>query len=255
MSDIEWNAAVYDVISDPMFAWGMALLASVPLKGDERVLDAGCGSGRLTEELVRRLPAGRVVALDHSSQMLEQARRKLGDRVDYVQASLENFELAAPVDGIFSNAVLHWVPDHAAMFRALHRALRQGGWLVAQFGGIGNLSRTYRQMEQAASEERFRGYLARFEAGPHFEDVESTRARMLAAGFKISEAKLHQEAPRFDNRNRFRSFIETVILRQPLARLPEELRGEYLEAVLQRTFDAEGGYALDYVRLTVRATA
>jgi trans-aconitate 2-methyltransferase len=255
VSSTDWNAAVYDVISDPMFTWGMALLSTIELRGHERVMDAGCGSGRLTEELARRLPSGRVIALDSSAQMLQQTRQRLGDRVDYVQASLENFQLSAPVDGIFSNAVLHWVPDHAAMFRTLHRALRAGGWLIAQFGGKGNLAHTYERMEQAAREERFRGYIGQFEAGPHFEGVESTRARMEAAGFRVNEAKMHTEAPRFDDRERFRSFIGTVILRQPLARLPEPLRAEYLEAVLRRTFDEQGSYALDYVRLTVRAIA
>src|ERR1017187_3100306 len=108
MSETYWNAAAYDDLSDPMFEWGMAVLETLPLKGGERVLDAGCGSGRLTEELLGRLPAGEVVALDPSPERLEQARQRLsrfGEPVDYVEASLQDFELpdfkpANPVDGI-----------------------------------------------------------------------------------------------------------------------------------------------------------
>ena len=121
MSQTDWNAAAYDDLSDPQFEWGMAVLETLQLRGDERLLDAGCGSGRLTEELLGRVPAGEVVALDSSTQMLEQARLRLsrfGKRVELVHASLQNFALADfpsanPVDGIFSNAVFHWVPDHA----------------------------------------------------------------------------------------------------------------------------------------------
>ena len=198
MSQTDWNAVAYDDLSDPQFEWGMAVLETLQMRGDERVLDAGCGSGRLTEELLGRVPAGAVVALDSSPQMLEQARQRLsrfGQRVEFVHASLQDFALADfksanPVDGIFSNAVFHWVPDHAAMFRCLHAALQPGGWLVAQFGGVGNLARAHRRADEVAKEARFKEYLAGVEYGPHFEDTASTRQRMEAAGFRVSEAKV-----------------------------------------------------------------
>lgn len=258
MSEADWNAVAYDELSDPMFEWGMAVLAALELKGNERVLDAGCGSGRLTEELLGRLPSGEVVALDYSPQMLEQARRRLerfGGRVEFAQASLHDFELAQKVDGIFSNAVFHWVADHAAMFRALHRALRQGGWLVAQFGGVGNLSRTLARAHEVAELDGFRQLLSGVEAGPHFENAESTRERMEGAGFLVSEAKLHTVAPVFERRERYEAFLETVVLRQFAARLSGTLRRDYLREVARRTWDEEGAYTLDYVRLTVRATS
>ncbi len=135
MRATDWNAAAYDELSDPQFEWGMAVLGTVKLQADERVLDAGCGSGRLTEELLGRIPAGQVVALDSSSQMLEQARQRLqrfGSRVEFVHASLQDFALARKVDGIFSNAVFHWVPDHAAMFRCLHRVLKRAAWIMVR---------------------------------------------------------------------------------------------------------------------------
>ncbi len=273
----DWNAASYDEISDPQFAWGMALLETVELQGNERVLDAGCGSGRLTQELIRRLPAGEVVALDSSPQMLEQARQRLctskptsgslgtpptgfAPRVEFVQASLQDFVLDKRVDGIFSNAVFHWVPDHEAMFRCLHRALvhpstSPGGWLVAQFGGVGNLKRTHRRADQIAEQARFREHLSQVEYGPHFEDVASTRHRMEAAGFRVSHAALHTVEAPFEHRERYETFLRTVVLRQPIAKLPQELQGEFLHEVSSRTLEEEGAYMLDYVRLTVRATS
>lgn len=256
MNETDWNAVAYDELSVPMFEWGMALLRTLELKGDERVLDAGCGSGRLSEELLERLPAGKVVALDFSPKMLQQARQRLvrfGGRVEFVHASLEDFELAEKVDGIFSNAVFHWVADHAAMFRSLHRSLKPGGWLVAQFGGAGNLAKTYERVNEVAEQAGFRKYLRFAEDGPHFEDWAGTRKRMEAAGFQVSEGRLHTELPRFEHRERYEAFLETVVLRQVTAKLPEGLRREFLEEIASRTWQDEGDYRLDYVRLTVRA--
>ena len=76
----EWDARTYDRVADPMARWGFAVLERLPLAGDETVLDAGCGSGRVTERLVEGLPRGHVVALDASRAMLDEARRRFGPR-------------------------------------------------------------------------------------------------------------------------------------------------------------------------------
>jgi trans-aconitate 2-methyltransferase len=256
LNETDWNAAAYDDLSDPMFEWGTALLGTLDLKGNERVLDAGCGSGRLTEELLNKLPTGDVVALDSSPKMLELARQRLarfGGRVEFMRASLQDFELAEKVEGIFSNAVFHWVADHAAMFRSLHRSLKPGGWLVAQFGGVGNLAKIYARAHEVAELAQFHAHLKSYEDGPHFEDPATTRERMEAAGFQVNEAKLHIVVPHFARRERYEAFLRTVVLRQPIAKLPEDLQSEFLEKISSRTWHDEGTYSLDYVRLTVRA--
>ncbi len=259
LNQTDWNAVAYDDLSDPMFEWGMAVLGTLDFQGGERILDAGCGSGRLTEELLHRLPSGVVVALDSSPKMLEQARLRLakfGKQVEFVGASLQNFELPQKVDGIFSNAVFHWVPDHEEMFRALYRALKQAGWLVAQFGGAGNLTRTYRRAKEAASHARFRTFLNGVVADtPHFEGPEETRTRMETAGFNVKEARLHTVTPRFERRERYEAFLKTVVLHSTVAELPVALQQDFLTEISMRTWEEEKAYSLDYVRLTVRATA
>ncbi len=138
----DWDAATYHRISEPQVTWGRRVLDRLPLRGDETVLDAGCGTGRLTAELLERLPRGRVLALDNSPAMLAAAREYLaprfGDRVSFVLADLQELAdrpLPEPVDAIFSTAAFHWVLDHPRLFRGLYRALRPGGRLVAQCGG------------------------------------------------------------------------------------------------------------------------
>src|SRR5688572_26595358 len=116
----EWDAETYDAVSDPQFEWGTEVLERLELRGDETVLDAGAGSGRVTERLLERLPEGRVIALDGSEQMIAKARERLGDRVEYVVMDLAELELAETVDLVFSTATFHWVADHDNLFRRIH---------------------------------------------------------------------------------------------------------------------------------------
>src|SRR3990170_2754552 len=122
----DWDARTYDLVADPMTAWGSTVLDRLPLRGDERVLDAGCGTGRVTEQLADRLPQGSVVALDGSASMVEAARRRLqrfGDRIEYVVADLgAPLPIEGQVDAILSTATFHWVPDHEALFANLAAA-------------------------------------------------------------------------------------------------------------------------------------
>ncbi|HEU5433439.1 MAG TPA: class I SAM-dependent methyltransferase, partial [Thermomicrobiales bacterium] len=123
----EWDAATYHRVSDPHVAWGTRVLQRLPLRGDETVLDAGCGTGRLTEELLERLPRGRVIGVDRSRNMLEQAAAhltpKYGDRITLLEGDLLQRQVDEPVDAIFSTATFHWIADHDALFRMLNDQL------------------------------------------------------------------------------------------------------------------------------------
>ncbi|MEA2368535.1 MAG: trans-aconitate 2-methyltransferase, partial [Thermoleophilaceae bacterium] len=140
MSARDWDASTYERVSDPQVEWARQVLDRLPLRGDETVLDAGCGTGRVTQLLLERLPRGRVVAVDAAPSMVEAASAALGDRASVFQADLMELRLDEPVDAAFSNAVFHWVPDHEQLFERLHDALRPGGRLVAQCGGRGNIA-------------------------------------------------------------------------------------------------------------------
>ncbi len=239
----DWNASSYDRVADPQTRWGAEVLERMPLDGDETVLDAGCGTGRVTELLIARLPRGRVVALDHSAAMLEQARARLarfGDRVTYVQADLGMpLPLAEKVDGILSTATFHWVPDHDAMFANLASVLRPGGLLVAQCGGFGNIARF---LDAARSVD------PRFARQHNFQTPEATKARLEAAGFDEIQAWL-SEAPTYFEPDAFEAFIETVCLRTYIDELAPEARSPFIKAVAARLPEP----MLDYVRLNIVA--
>jgi trans-aconitate 2-methyltransferase len=131
----EWDATGYQRISVPHEEWAAALMERLPLVGGETVLDAGCGSGRVTRMLVERLPEGRIVAVDGSAAMVEKVREVIRPGDEAFVADLTALELPEPVDAIVSSAVFHWIPDHDALFARMRGALKPGGRIEAQCGG------------------------------------------------------------------------------------------------------------------------
>jgi trans-aconitate 2-methyltransferase len=243
-----WDAEVYERNSDPQFAWGLEVLDRLPLRGDETVLDAGCGSGRLTEVLVERLPGGRVIAVDGAPSMVERTRARLGPAVDVHLADLAELELSEPVDAVFSNAVFHWVPDRARLFERLLAALRPGGRLEAQCGGRGNNARFGAAAARVAAEPPFAAHLGSWRPPSRFDDPDAAAAALAAAGFADVEAWLE---PKDVDPPDGRGFLDGSCLPCFRERLPESLHEPFAERVL-----AELGEPLhlDYVRLNLSAT-
>jgi trans-aconitate 2-methyltransferase len=242
----DWDAATYHRVSGPQVEMAGAVLDRLDLRGDETVLDAGCGSGRVTLMLLERLPRGYVVAVDQAASMVEHAREALPpDRATVLQASLTELVLDSPVDAVFSNAVFHWVPDHDALFARLFAALRPGGRMVAQCGGEGNVARFHQAARDAAAEEPFARWFEGWEGPWHFAAPAVTAERLERAGFEAVETWLEPYPVVPDDPG---DYLRTVCLGYHLERLPEELRDAYTEAVLRRA-DPE----LDYVRLNITA--
>jgi trans-aconitate 2-methyltransferase len=239
----DWDAATYDRVSEPQTRWGRAVLDRLPLDGDERVLDAGCGTGRVTAMLLERLPRGRVVALDGSPSMIEEAgRRFAGDgRVELVTADLaQPLPLAAPVDAILSTATFHWITDHAALFRNLASVLRPQGRLVAQCGGAGNVARVTAALHAVDPTLR---------QNKNYATPEQTSAHLGAAGFVDVRVWLQPEPTRFEPGEPLESFLRTVILGDVLPQIPEAGRDAFVHQVATRMEQPE----IDYVRLNIEA--
>jgi len=247
-----WDGRTYDRVGTPQAEWGRAVLERLDLAGDETVCDAGCGSGRVTEMLLERLPRGRVIAVDGSASMLEAARERLtgDDRVEFLEADLLALDLGGrTVDAVLSTATFHWIKDHAGLFARLHAALRPGGQLVAQCGGRGNLRRVLARAAAVAAEPAYAPHLTGFVDPHRFADAPGTEALLRGAGFAAARAWL-QAAPVHPPEPPV--FLGSVILTAWLEHLPEDRRGPFVDQVLAGLPEP---FEADYVRLNLDAVA
>lgn len=249
-----WDAASYEELADPMTRWGAEFLGRLDLAGGESVVDAGCGTGRVTELLLERLPGGTVLAVDVSEEMVGvAAERFAGDgRVRVERRDLLELEVGEPVDVVFSTATFHWILDHDRLFRRLAGVLKSGGLLAAQCGGAGNVSRVLETAREVMAGERFRETFDGWSDAKHFAGPETTKARLERAGFEEVEAWLHEEPTAFDSVERLAWYLKTIILRQHVAVLPEGERDVFVRAVAERLAE-RGLLFVDYVRLNVLA--
>jgi trans-aconitate 2-methyltransferase len=247
MSVRDWDAASYDRVSNPQVEMAAAVLERLPLRGGETVLDAGCGSGRVTRMLLDRLPDGHVVAVDSAASMVEHARAALGERATVLCQNLTELTLDEPVDAAFSNAVFHWIADHERLFERLHAALKPGGRLVAQCGGRGNIDAFRRLADEVAAEAPYAEHMSGF-AGPwNYASPEDTEARLAAAGF--DEIRCWLQPWPIEPGDPL-EYVTTVCLGNHLEALPEELRAPYAAEVVRRSGEP---LTLEYVRLNMDA--
>lgn len=244
-----WDAATYHRVSGPQREWALPVLDRLELRGDETVLDAGCGSGAVTELLLERLPRGRVIAVDADAGMVAHARIALGDRAQVLRSDLVELALAPGerVDAVFSNAVFHWIADHPRLFARLGEALRPGGRLSAQCGGRGNIDAFHAHARAVGAEAPFAPHLRAWPQAWNFAGPEETRERLETAGFTDAECWLEPWPVSPDDP---RGFLRVVCLGPHLELLPDELREPFVSAILERLGPEP---VLDYVRLNLVA--
>ncbi len=243
-----WDGQSYDRISGPMEALGREVLGRLQLRGDETVLDAGCGSGRITQALIERLPQGRAIAVDASHSMVDAARERLPG-ADVRVADLLELELSEPVDAILSTATFHWIGDHERLFARLHGALRPGGRLVAQCGGRGNIDVLRGHANEVLAREPYAAHFGDFRQPWNYAGPQETRQRLLDAGFAEAECWL---APAPKQPDEPREFLSTIVLGPHCQHLPEQLREPFMDDVLALLGEP---VVVDYVRLNIDATA
>ncbi len=244
------DGATYDRISAPLERIGREVLERLELSGAETVLDAGCGSGRVTEALLQRLPRGHVIGIDGSPAMLDAARTRLGGRVELLLADLDELDLGGRrVDAVLSTATFHWIADHENLFARLRAVLRDDGQLVAQCGGAGNTPELLDATRAVGAREPFAPYLGGWDGPWHYATPEQTDARLRDAGFgDVRTWLVSRPAPYED----LREWLVTNALTAHAARLPAPLREPFVDAVAGELGPAA---TVTYIRLNIDATA
>jgi trans-aconitate 2-methyltransferase len=253
----DWDGKAYDKLAAPQEEWARKVLKRLPLRGDETVLDAGCGSGRVTKLLLERLPEGRVIGVDGSPSMIETAAEAFAadDRVALINSDLLDLSPALlaehagleAVDAVFSNATFHWIRDHERLFAGVFSVLRPGAPFVAQCGGRGNVAEWRTAVEAASLRQPFAEHIGDFRPW-NFYGPEETAQRLSAAGFTNVETGLVEADPIFPEDRR--GYVTVVGLAAHRDHLPGELYEPFADAVIEELPDP---LVLRYVRLNIDA--
>ena len=257
----DWDAARYDRVSNPQLEWGRRVTTRLaPLPG-ERILDLGCGTGRLTVEIAIAASGGQVIGLDPSAAMLTVAREATPaltsairpGSLSYVRGDGSALPFAGAFDAVFSNATLHWIADHDSVFRSVYTALRPGGRFVAQCGGGPNLSRLYSRAALLMRDPAFARFFGSWRDPWHFVLPDATRPALLRAGFDVIDASLEEAPVTFRDPDVFSEFIECVCVRHHLQHLPKERQADFLSELTNAARADDPPLTLDYWRLNINA--
>ena len=266
MSD--WDAGRYHRVSNPQLEWGRRVLRRLAPQPGERVLDIGCGTGRLTAELVGALGEGTVVAVDRSEAMLREAAAQAAEpagphrlhderpsvRTCFVRADGSALPFVDAFDAVLSTATFHWILNHDQLVASIYRALAPGGRLVAQCGGGANLGRLLDRAGVLAAAPSLARYFDGWRGPWEFADVPTTIARLDRAGFTAIDVYLEPAPATFADRASFREFVSCVCLRDHLTRLPEPERPGFLDVLADHASTDSPPFTLDYWRLNMAAT-
>jgi trans-aconitate methyltransferase len=266
MSD--WDAERYHRVSNPQLEWGRRVLRRLAPQPGERILDIGCGTGRLTAELVSALGEGTVVAVDRSEAMIREAAaqaveqsgpHRLHDahrrvRACFVRANGSALPFVDAFDAVLSTATFHWILDHGQLFASIYRALAPGGRLVAQCGGGANLGRLLDRADAVVKAPALARHFDGWHGPWEFADVPTTIERLDRAGFTAIDVYLEAAPATFDDRAGFREFVSCVCLKDHLTRIPEADRASFLDALTDQAAGDSPPFTLDYWRLNMAAT-
>jgi len=265
---MDWDAERYHRLSDPQQRWGRRVLHRLAPVGGERILDLGCGTGRLTAELLERMGRGHVVGLDRSASMLAEATAHHASRppftplhdasthpsvLTFVRADGAALPFVDAFDAVFSTAALHWIPDHAALFVNVYRALAPGGRLVAQCGGGPNLETLLDRAHRLMASPRFAPHFDGWRDPWHFADVPTTIQRLEQAGFSAIDVSLEESPTMLPDRAAYVDFLSCVCVQHHIERLPASERPAFLDALAVQAASDDPPFTLDYWRLNIAA--
>lgn len=248
----EWDAGQYHGLAQPHEEWAKQILDRLPLRGDETVLDLGCGTGRLTAQLLDRLgPDATVAGIDGSQQMVDEATRLLGadPRASFERQDLLALAFSPPADAAVSSATFHWIKDHDLLFRRVRSALKPGAWFVAQCGGEGNVANVVRAVLEVSARPAYAEYFAGWPGPWNYAAPDPTAERLRGAGFEVERVWL-EPSPQYPQP--LRDFLRTVSLGSHLERLPDDLHDPFVDEVAT-AMDPDPVH--DYVRLNIIARA
>ncbi len=259
---MEWNPEDYARNSSAQLVWAKELIARQQLRGDEAILDVGCGDGKVTAAIAEAVPRGAVLGVDSSAGFVAYARAhyppERHPNLRFEQMDAQDLSCDGPFDLIFSNAVLHWVKDHPAFLRGCHRLLKPGGRLVISCGGAGNAAEVNTATERLMQQERWIGYFSGYTRPYYFYSPDDYRSWLPEAGLAANRLELVAKDMVHEGRAGLMGWLRTTWLLPFIPYLPEALRDTFTNALADiylasHPLDASGRSHVKMVRLEVEA--
>lgn len=253
----KWDATDYERHSNAQQEWAWDLIAKLNLQGDERLLDIGCGDGKITAAIADLLPEGQAVGIDNSREMIELAKKRhIGSNMSFESLDIRDLHWKEQFNIVFSNAALHWIKQHEAVLKRVYNCMLPDARLLFQMGGHGNANDVVAVLDRLIR-DRWHRYFKKFTFPYGFYRVEEYTRWLEATGFEPRRVELIPKDMRHHGLNALAGWIRTTWLPY-LECLPSAHREEFIDAVVKNYTrrhppDADGIIHVAMVRLEVEA--
>ena len=258
MTTFEFDGAKYAKASNHQKEWGSRLIADLELTGNESVLDLGCGDGVLTEQLARQVPAGRLLGIDASEGMLEQARQRERENLAFALMDINEIDFEAEFDLVFSNSTLNWIKDHRRLMANVLRALKPGGRARFNYAGDGNCSRFFKVIREVMAREEFAAYFAKFKWPWYMPPIDEYRTLVESSGLRDVRVWEENADRHFPDKEAMIRWVDQPSLVPFLAHVPLHDKGAFREFVVRRMIEEtrqdDGRCFETFRRINVSAT-
>ncbi|AEH43993.1 Trans-aconitate 2-methyltransferase [Thermodesulfatator indicus DSM 15286] len=257
----KWNPEEYRISSSNQKRWGQELLSKIDFKGDEKVLDIGCGDGEITALIAQRVPKGFVVGIDSSKDMINMAKKNFLSKeypnLSFLVKDVREITFEKEFDIVFSNACLHWVIDHLSVLKRIKTSLKPSGKIFFQMGGKGNAEEIIKVLENIIRQPKWSKFFKNFSFPYGFYSPKEYSKWLKIAGFKPKRIELLTKDMIHQDEKTFASWLLSTWLPY-LQRIPENNREEFISEVIKRYLekhpqDKNGCIHVQMVRLEVEA--
>lgn len=257
-----WDPKLYSFNSSAQKDWGVELLEKLHLKGNEKILDVGCGDGKLSSEIAKNLPEGSVLGIDLSEGMITFARNHYPPEkfpnLAFMQTDASGLRFDSEFDIVFSNAAFHWIKDHEPVLKSLWKSLKPGGILLAQFGGRGNAVEIFKIVDLMLENEKWSPYFRDFVFPFGFYEPEEYGEWLKNAGFSVKRLELNPKDMALEGKKGLFAWMTASILHPYTQRLPQSMRENFMNELVNlfvddNPLDYKGCVHVRMIRLEIEA--